>query len=363
MDEVSSLDPFVARGHPLHTRTLVVDVREAPGNALQVRGTILDLRKCGFVPTGGELQTAGFVHHMQLEGRVDRASRVLDRLEATQPVVAFEPTARTGGESCRDPIGRLSRLQGERLDADFVKKLGSTFGGALGCSHLLTLGQLLASTLPAVLDREVEAGFGTRLPREPGELVFRRSLFLDGFERFQGTREEMELAVQLTDVHSAPAPGAIQPLDRFASQYEVRVLARVDEKTFCLCGLEAADRERSRETLSSAAWRSRRDAVAPLIGESALAGLARTLLARLGNEPADRPLLDALLNLAPGLIQCMAALTNRMLGRMAGRTAAEAAEFSRSVGIGGQRDSCYMWRAGGALDASRSRLWEPESDS
>lgn len=351
MRKASPLAPFVATGHPLHTRTLVIDVREQADRRLAARGAILDLRKCGFVPTGGELQTAGIIHHMTLDAVVDRDSRRLERLDPAQPVVAFEASARTGGESCRDPIARLTELAGERLDDTFVRKLGARFGGALGCSHLLTLGQLLGATLPAVLDREAEAGFGTRLPRTPGELVFRRTLIVDGFEQDE---TDMEVAIQLSDVHTAPAAGADRPLDRFAGQHEVRILARIEEATMRLRDLDAAERQRSRETLTSARWRSRRDDLAPFVGEGALAGLARALLARFATDPADRPLLDALLNLAPGLIQCMAALSNRMVEHLASRPLAESAAISRTFGVGGQPDSCYMWRRGGAMAAERA---------
>jgi hypothetical protein len=360
MREGTRQDPFEATGHPLHTRTLLIDVREEAGHRLGVRGAILDLRKCGFVPTGGDLQTAGLIHHMTLAGSVDRESRRLERLDAAQPVVAFEASARTAGESCRDPIGRLAGLAGERLDDAFVRKLGARFGGALGCSHLLTLGQLLAATLPGVLDREADAGFGTRLPREPGELVFRRTLVLDGFERGEA---EMALAIQLTDVHTAPSPGAQRPLERFAAQHEVRVLARVEEATMRLRDLDAAERQRSRETLTTAPWRSRRDDLAPFVGEGALAGLARSLLARFAGHPADRPLLDALLNLAPGLIQCMAALSNRLVEHMAGRRLVEAAAISRTFGVGGQPDSCYMWRRGGPMEATRTAAVAPHDEA
>jgi hypothetical protein len=204
MTESSSLDPFVVAGHPLHTRTLVVDVfREAEG-AVRAEGVILDLRKCGFVPTGGELQTAGFIHHMELTAHVDLQSRRLDALETRQPTVAFEPTPTTAGDCCRDPAPRLQALVGEVLDAGFPKRLGGVFGGALGCSHLLTLAQLMGRTLPRILDEEAAAG-----PREPGERIAKRALFIEGFEAEEGA---LDVAIQSASFRTRPRAEVQHPL-------------------------------------------------------------------------------------------------------------------------------------------------------
>ena len=70
--------------------------------------------------------------------------------------------------------------------------------------------------------------------------------------------------------------------------------------------------------------------------------MAGALFERLGAEPDDRPLLDALLNLAPALIQCVPALLERWRATpRADRPAMMAGE--------GMADSCYMWRRDGAL--------------
>jgi hypothetical protein len=70
--------------------------------------------------------------------------------------------------------------------------------------------------------------------------------------------------------------------------------------------------------------------------------MAGALFARLGEHPADRPLLDALLNLAPTLIQCVPAVMERWQSRP------NATRPGMMAG-GGMEDSCYMWRRGGAL--------------
>jgi len=351
MSTPSALDPFLPAGHPLHTRSLQIEVFQAEEARVHAQAAILDLRKCGFVPTGGDLQAAGFIHHMQLAGDVDPESRVLETLDVSQPVVAFEANSTTGGESCRDPIGNLQKLVGARLDADFTRRLGNAFGGPLGCSHLLTLGQLLGATLPRVLDHEEALFRAGRGPREADERIWRRALFVDGFEPKPGW---MTLAVQLTDVSTAPrCEVRSSPFERFAAQHEVRVLAQIDVSEMRIASIEAGERQRTRESLATGAFSDRSVELTPLLGGSALGGLARRLQGLVGNDPADRPFLDALLNLAPGLIQCLAALSNRLMGQVA--AGAQGRENAlKTFGVGGFPDSCYMWRSGSALARLRA---------
>src|SRR5262245_52618545 len=123
------------RGHPLHTRALSIALTERADGKLDVASYVLDLRKRGFVPVAGDLQTSGIVHHMRLDGIVDPQSRVLERIEASQPSVAFEPSALSRGESCRDPIARIGEVMGAALDSDFSRRAGAAIGGPRGCSH------------------------------------------------------------------------------------------------------------------------------------------------------------------------------------------------------------------------------------
>src|SRR5262249_2946391 len=145
---------LAASGDPIHTRALsVVLVARADGR-LDVHGTVLDLRKRGFVPVGGDLQGSGIIHDMRLAGIVDPAAAVLVEIAAEQRSVAFEPSATTGGESCRDPIERVRALGGARLDGSWGRRLGAEIGGPRGCSHLLTLGHLVGSTAAWMLARD-----------------------------------------------------------------------------------------------------------------------------------------------------------------------------------------------------------------
>ena len=347
--EPASVDPLIVRGHPIHTRSHVVDVRQADPEHLLAHAEILDLRKCGFVPAGDDLQAAGFIHHMRLDVRVHRESRVIESLEPSQPVVAFEAGPFTGGESCRDPVPLMQRFVGERLDDGFASRLNRGFGGPLGCTHLLTLMQLVASTL--IRSFELEAGLAApgRATREPGERVLVRSIALDGFQLEESGG--MEVALQLNDVHTAPLRAVEQLLDRFDRQHEVRALLRVEMENLTLSEIGVAERERTRPTLATAPWRSRSAQLESLVGHPALRGLARKLLQRFGDDAASRPLLDTLLTFAPGLIQCLAALASRIVEQIAER-GIDAVEPG-GLASGGFPDSCYIWRSGGHLSQWR----------
>jgi Protein of unknown function (DUF2889) len=319
-----------AAGHPLHTRLLSVTLTARADGKLDVDGAVVDLRKRGFVPVAGDLQGSGIIHDMRLAGLVDPVTRVLAHVSADQRSVAFEPSATTGGESCRDPIRRIEALAGTPLDAGWARRLAGEIGGPRGCSHLLTLGHLLGSTAGWMLDRE-QALHGTLAARRPGERAFRRDLAIDGHEPSPG---RLILAAQLTDLHFAPAPERALPMDRFAEALEVRVLADVDFTTGTIGRITAADRRRGRGDVAGAPWRSRDDDVSWLAGERVGAGITAILLARLGNAADDAPLRDVLLNLAPALVQCAAAML----------------EVSPALtGLGGLPDSCWMWRRDGAL--------------
>jgi hypothetical protein len=334
-------------GHPLHSRALGVTLSARGDGRIDVRGTILDLRKRGFVPVGGDLQPSGIVHLMNVDGIVDPATARLDAIAAAQPAIAFEASAVTGGESCRDPIDRLQLLVGAHLDGTWPQRLSAEIGGPRGCSHVLTLALLMGATVAWALEEDRER-HGATPARRPGERIFRRDVIVDGHERAGAA---MALALQLTDLHYAPAPPIAPSMARFASELEVRGIAEVDLGRFALVGLGLGERRRDRVTLETAAWRDRSDVADGLAGMSLARGVSQALLARLGDAPADRPLLDALLMLAPALIQCVAAMSEGW--------PALAANGGWIVGMGGQPDSCYMWRAGGALDRGRGEREPP----
>ncbi len=339
---------FEPAGHPLHTRSLSLEAFQEDAQRLRVEGTIVDLRKCGFVPTGGEVQSAGFIHHMHWRCAIDGAGRI-ERLEIAQPIVAMERSQATGGECCRDPAQLLQALVGSPFDAGFAKRLAGVFGGPLGCSHLLTLGQALGAFVPRVLANPGRAPAA----REPGERVAKQNLMLDGFERGDGT---LVLAIQASEYDLAPRARAADFLARAAHVREARVLGEVALADLRLAAIHAAARERTPTTIADTAWRDLAAVVAPLAGGPALRGMAPRIRACIDPLPASdaRALLaEALLNFAPALIQCMPALSHRMPAMYSGRTAQPSAARAPNAS-GGLADSCYMWRAGSPANRSRS---------
>ncbi len=348
-------DCLAPAGLPLHTRTLQLELIQDDAVTLRAEGLILDLRKCGAVPTGGELQSAGFIHQMSWRAWVDDPSGRIARLEIAQPFVAMERNAATGGECRRDPAPRLQALVGSAFDAGFAKRLAGVFGGPLGCSHLLTLGHALGAFVPRVLAR------ADRSPseREAGERVARQTLMIDGFQRDDGA---IALAIQAAEYELAPRRAARDVFARAARLRELRERGEVALADVRLLAIGAAARERSDGAVGSGAWRELDAAVAPLAGGSALRGMAARVRERVAAlPPGDESALlgEALLNFAPALIQCMPALTHRLpslyAARSPGAAPAAAGDPPPAIALaGGLADSCYMWRSGSP--ASRARI-------
>ena len=91
-----------------------------------------------------------------------------------------------------------------------------------------------------------------------------------------------------------------------------------------------------------------------LVGTPLMSGVGGKLIRAFAESAQDAPLLDALLNLTPGMHQAMAVMDEGW--------ALTAKAVPTVMGMGGIPDSCYMWRAGGALDKLRnsSSNSEPE---
>jgi hypothetical protein len=338
------------RGHPLHSRGLAVALSLRHDGKLDAFGEIVDLRKRGFVPVSGKLQPAGIVHHMQVRAVVDPETATLESIEGAQPAVAFEASEATAGESCRDPISSLRTLAGASLDAEFSRKLANAYGGPRGCSHLLVLTHLLASTVrrALALERSREAASVERIA---GDRVFRRDLIVDGADAGKRT---LQLAVQLTDLQFAPVRGIVEPMQHFASQFELRVRADIDLRNVRLTSIDAAERGRTLEDLETAPWTDRTADVAWLVGTPLMSGIGGKLIRAHGERSVDAPLLDVLLNLTPGMHQAMAVMDEGW--------ALTAKAVPTVMGMGGIPDSCYMWRAGGALDRLRNARAKVKAD-
>jgi len=332
---------FAVRGVPIHTRALAIELRHASASEVEFRGTLLDLRKRGFVPVAGDLQGTGIIHHMRVAGDIDRAARVLRRIAAEMPSVAFEASPSTGGESCRDPIAAVQGLAGTPLADGYARRVGGEIGGPRGCSHVLTLTQLLGPT--AIWALAEDSGADGRAPeRRAGERIFTRDVVVDGTATDAG---DLHLALQLTDLHFRPSPELAPAAERFERQLEVRIAATLGMSEMRVTEAAIAERRRGRDDFETAPWRERPERARALHGASLRAGITSHLLREIGAPGRDQPLLDALLMLAPATIQCFASFSDTWT-RMRPSDAA--------VETGGYPDSCYMWRRDGELGRRRA---------
>lgn len=319
---------------PLHTRCLHISVYQHGEDRVRAHGDILDLRKAGFIPLGGDFQAAGIIHKMEVEAVVHRATRVLERVAVAQPVVAFEPAEATFGESCRDPADRLQAAVGQRVGPDFPAVLSRAFGGPRGCSHVLTLFQLMASALPRALALDDAARTAGGSSRHDGERILQRSLFVEGFDDEGGVL----LVTRLADVLARSYDDmGDDPMDRLARQDEVRIVVPVSFPAMQLGRLEARERSRGANDYNDAPWSDLGSRVEALEGHALMSGFASTLFRSFGESPEDRLLLDTLLALAPGFIQVMAAMSDDRRVASGGRDG--------YTPIGGQENSCYMMRS------------------
>jgi len=321
----------------------------------ELRSEIVDLRKMGFVPMAGAIQNAGFIHHMKIDARIDPDTRVLSDMRIEQPHIAFSANAETGGECCRDPKDRLKALEGKELAPGFEKQVSEIFGGGLGCTHLLTLGQTLGRALPSALETEAQRLRAGGAARGDGERLFKRTVFIDGLEDADGN---MQMCVQLADLHEAAHAEASEPMELLAKQEEVRVLTVVSmqEMSMLVESIEAGERHRDATNVGTAEWVDHSAELASLCSRRIMPGLGGTLFGLFAERPERRLLLDALLQLGPGFLQCFAALSDHWVGKSTGKAAPVAS-------MGGLDDACYMWRKGGYLSEKRRLAIEKGGDS
>ena len=134
-------------------------------------------------------------------------------------------------------------------------------------------------------------------------------------------------------------------MERFGREHEVRALAGIDLSRYALGAVTVAERRRDAATLD-APWTDRHDAGEAAAGLSLARGVSTGLRERLGGRSDDAPVLDALLMLAPALIQVFAAMSDAW--------PAQAQHDRWLLGMGGRPDSCWMWRRGGALEQART---------
>jgi hypothetical protein len=330
-----------AEGHPIHSRALAVTLTQRGDGNLAVFGSLLDLRKRGFVPVGSELQGMGIIHHMEIHGVLGCQNLQWSELAATQPTVAFEASEATGGESCRDIVEHVRALRGATLDEHFPATLRGQMGGPLGCSHVLTLLQFVAAAVPWAVQR-LDDDVGGVAGFAPGARLFRRDLIIDGYERASGG---LAVALQMADLWHTPGVLLRLPADLLGRHDELRLTIDLDGWPAVIAAARGARRSRRRSEFGDAAWVQQDAVLAGLLGVSLGRGAGVLLTQKLSSEPGLR---DALLMLGPALIQCRAAFPDKWL--------ATVLATPRHPGLMGLLDSCYMWRRGGGLERVREKL-------
>jgi len=329
-------------GEPIHTRALSLVVSAAPNGRIEARGSLLDLRTRGFLPLAGSMQGMGIIHHMELGWIVDPATETIETFTPAQPTVAFDASPETAGESCRDPIARVAGLRNVALDAGFGRTLREQIGGALGCSHLVTLAHFMAVGVQSGLARE-RGLVPPRTAPTPGETLFRRDLVFEGHELEPG---RVAIGMRLGDLHwNAVGPGPLAPA-RFALHHELAARVDVDLWPGSLVHVSGGERLRTAERFAGVEWLDRNQTLARLDGMGLARGATGELRERLGDADETRPWREALLMLAPALVQCRAAHPDAWHEKV--RASA------KHPGLTAIPDSCYMWRAGGALERIRA---------
>ena len=99
-------------------------------------------------------------------------------------------------------------------------------------------------------------------------------------------------------------------------------------------------------------WSDRTDEMVELLDHPIMPGFGGRLLSHFGTRPERRVVLDALLHLGPGFLQCVAALSD---GSFPGMQSPPAGGIAAST-LGGNTDACYMWRTGGLAETRRQKI-------
>ena len=211
----------------------------------------------------------------------------------------------------------------------------------------------MASTVPHAVSLEQARTEREGSPPEPGRPFFRRSVFVDGHAP---SRDQTEVAIQLADTHTRPLRPGDRVTERLALSHEVKTFAAIDRKRFLIDRLDVRERRRTAETVGSTDWHDHGTLLAPLLGVRLIPGLAARLFSLLGDRRDLRPLLDNLLQFAPGFIQIIAARMDEYYEERATGSDPGSQEKPAVAAIGGNKDSCYMWRRDGAVQ----RAWDSE---
>lgn len=337
-------------GEPVHTRCLSVALTQGPGDSVEFRADIIDLRKAGLMALGGRIASAGIIHKMELLGSFSSATGSIEKIEWGQSHVMHEANRATKGECCRDPMVRLKQLVGTRLGDGFASDLKQCFGGPLGCTHINTLFHELSAFVSRLRVATREHS-GLQVERLPGERIASRSIFFDAF--FPEGGSSTLISVRLADILFADCDEDTS--ERLFSHDELRLLAEVELAGWQLRGVQAKERRRPGPICGDTPWQQMDVELSEFAGQSLGGGMTRFCLAQLGKRDRDALLLSAMLSLAPGMTQVGVTLSD---GLAPSSIAAHPGGLA-AMGPG----PCYMLRAEGPLIDSLSKGFPREKVS
>jgi hypothetical protein len=289
------------QGDPIHRRSLEIALDPESGGCREARGRIVDRRLQGFTYTGGRVVGPGPIHDMSAQLRLDLRTGRVEAASGAMALPAFQGSATTRFEGCRDVLPNLGNLAGLDAGGDLASGIRAAIGRERGCYHLSTLVLAMAPLLRAAL----------REP-EPRDARFERTIELTACEAGEGRVRLHGLLVEQR--------GAAEPR-------RARLAWCVDAGEMKLRGVLAE---------AAPQLAPRRDAAAALEGLPLFGGFARAALERLGGLAGAEEILELALGLSAVVTQAMV-------------TVPSAPDPGLEAGRHRAHGTCYMWRAGGPL--------------
>jgi hypothetical protein len=291
------------QGDPIHERTIEVDVGPEADGRREVRGRVQDRRHQGHTYTGSMVIGPGVVHDMSARLVLDLRAGSVESASGTMDRAAFDGSAETGFESCRDILPNVADLAGIAIDERLPDAIRRAIGRERGCYHLTTLCLAMA---PVVLRAR-------RGPLPPGDAAKREIRLLathaEPDVRFSGTLvDRLGSAAHRAGLAFTVVLGSLALHD--VEAYSAPDLTRHREVEATLCGM-------------------------PLVG-----GFARAVRKALTSIDGASELVDLALNLNAIFTQGMVLAPTVEVAAPAD----EQAPTSRALG------TCYMWRSGGAAE-------------
>jgi hypothetical protein len=293
-------------GDPVHRRNLEIALGPESAGRREARGQIVDRRLQGHTYTGGRIVGPGPVHDMSARLVLDVRSGRVEAASGAMALPAFPGTATTRFEGCRDVLPNLAGLAGLAANGDLSAGIRAAIGRERGCYHLTTLVLAMAPLLRAAL----------REP-EPRDARFERAIELTACEAGSG---QVRLHGLLVERRGAGEP----------------------RRARLAWGVDPGEMKLRRVVAEAAPELAPAPEVATALeGVPLFGGFARTALERL--EPLAGA--EELLELALGL---NAVVTQALV------TVPSAQDPRLGEGRNRAHGTCYMWRAGGALESMPS---------